>query len=115
MSCPLFAVWGYALLSVTIVSLVGLVAVAIIPVMQKMLFNYLIQFLVALAIGSLTGDALLHLIPHVGILNVRIDQQHQPNCIMNNPFHAPYSPYCILTLNKSFPPPNRRPYTEENC
>ena len=57
--------WGYAILAVTIISLVGLLSVAIVPVMRKVFYNYLIQFLVALAIGSLTGDALLHLIPHV--------------------------------------------------
>ena len=62
-----FIAWGFALLSVTIISLVGLGAVAIIPVMRKMFYNALIQFLVALAVGSLTGDALLHLIPHVSI------------------------------------------------
>lgn len=57
--------WGYAILAVTVVSLVGLVSVAIVPIMQRVFYNYLIQFLVALAIGSLTGDALLHLLPHV--------------------------------------------------
>ena len=58
-------VWGYAILAVTIISLVGLVSVAIIPAMQKVFYNHLLQFFVSLAIGSLTGDALLHLIPHV--------------------------------------------------
>ena len=59
------SVWGYALLSVTVISLVGLGAVAIIPVMKRRFYTALIQYLVALAVGSLTGDALLHLLPHV--------------------------------------------------
>jgi hypothetical protein len=66
----MISAWGYAILAVTIISLVGLVCVAIIPVMRKFFFNQIIQFLVALAIGSLTGDALLHLIPHVSIICV---------------------------------------------
>ena len=59
------SVWGFAVASVTVISLVGLLSVAIVPIMQRVFYNYLLQYLVALAIGSLTGDALLHLIPHV--------------------------------------------------
>ena len=58
-------VWGYAFVAVTIISLVGLLGVAVVPVMQKVFYNHLLQFLVALAVGSLIGDALLHLLPHV--------------------------------------------------
>ncbi|XP_041372106.1 zinc transporter ZIP10-like [Gigantopelta aegis] len=57
-------VWGYSFVAVFIISLVGLLGVAIIPVMQKVFYNHLLQFLVALAVGALTGDALLHLLPH---------------------------------------------------
>ncbi len=63
----LFAVWGYAFLAVLVISLVGLLGVAVVPVMQKVFYNHLLQFLVALAVGSLVGDALLHLLPHVSV------------------------------------------------
>jgi zinc transporter 10 len=59
------SVWGFSCLSVVVISLVGLLGVAVIPIMQKVFYNHLLQFLVALAVGALSGDALLHLIPHV--------------------------------------------------
>ncbi|KAL3836880.1 hypothetical protein ACJMK2_022287 [Sinanodonta woodiana] len=57
-------VWGFSCLAVLIVSVVGLLGVAVIPLMNKMFYNHLLNFLVALAVGALTGDALLHLLPH---------------------------------------------------
>lgn len=61
---PSAAVWGFSCLSVIVISLVGFFGVAVIPIMQKVFYNHLLQFLVALAVGALSGDALLHLIPH---------------------------------------------------
>ncbi|XP_014240181.1 zinc transporter foi [Cimex lectularius] len=58
------AAWVYASISVVLISLCGLLAVAVIPLMQMSLYQGLLQFLVALAVGTLCGDALLHLLPH---------------------------------------------------
>lgn len=49
------------------ISAVGLLGVIVIPFMQKVFYNHLLQCLVAVAIGALTGDALLHLLPHVSM------------------------------------------------
>ncbi|KAJ8925422.1 hypothetical protein NQ315_009254 [Exocentrus adspersus] len=57
-------VWLYSILAVVVISACGILALAIIPVMQKRFYKPLIQFLVALAVGTLAGDALLHLLPH---------------------------------------------------
>lgn len=57
-------VWGFSIVAVIIISLVGLLGVAVIPIMQKVFYNHLLQLLVALAVGALSGDALLHLLPH---------------------------------------------------
>uniref|UniRef100_A0A1I8N4E0 ZIP Zinc transporter n=1 Tax=Musca domestica TaxID=7370 RepID=A0A1I8N4E0_MUSDO len=57
-------VWIYSFAAVFACSILGLVGVAIIPVMNSRFYKHIIQFLVALAVGTMTGDALLHLLPH---------------------------------------------------
>jgi len=57
-------VWGYGILSITVISLTSLLAIAIIPLMGHSIYKKIMSFLVALAVGTLSGDALLHLIPH---------------------------------------------------
>ena len=57
-------VWAYSTISILIISLCGLFGVVVIPFMGKVYYNQLLQFLVALAVGTLCGDALIHLLPH---------------------------------------------------
>ncbi|ETN64891.1 hypothetical protein AND_003353 [Anopheles darlingi] len=58
------AVWVYSFLAILGVSLCGLLGVVVIPCMDKHFYHHALQFLVALAVGTLCGDALLHLLPH---------------------------------------------------
>lgn len=59
--------WGYGFLAVAIVSLCSVFGVAIIPVMDKVFYHKIVLFLIALAVGTLVGDAMLHLFPHVRV------------------------------------------------
>ncbi|XP_025836597.1 zinc transporter foi isoform X2 [Agrilus planipennis] len=59
-----FSVWLYSNVAVIVVSVCGVIGLAVIPIMQKKYYQSLLQFLVALAVGTLAGDALLHLLPH---------------------------------------------------
>uniref|UniRef100_A0A8C7XDK1 Zinc transporter ZIP6 n=2 Tax=Oryzias sinensis TaxID=183150 RepID=A0A8C7XDK1_9TELE len=56
--------WAGGFLSITIISLLSLLGVVLIPLMNRVFFKFLLSFLVALAVGTLSGDAFLHLIPH---------------------------------------------------
>ncbi|XP_075706300.1 zinc transporter ZIP5 [Rhinoderma darwinii] len=60
----LLKVLGWGALAVTVISAPSLLAVAFVPLLRRPLFRYLLRFLVALAVGTLCGDALLHLLPH---------------------------------------------------
>lgn len=62
------AVWGIAIAAVAIISLLSIIGIMIVPLMKHSVhFNRLLSFLIALAVGTLVGDALLHLLPHVSI------------------------------------------------
>lgn len=56
--------WVGGFISITVISLLSLLGVVLIPLMNRVFFKFLLSFLVALAVGTLSGDAFLHLIPH---------------------------------------------------
>lgn len=60
-----FLVWLYGFVAVLVISLLSLAGIAVIPSMKGQAYKKIIIVLVGLAIGTLAGDALLHLIPHV--------------------------------------------------
>ncbi|KAG9473445.1 hypothetical protein GDO78_013565 [Eleutherodactylus coqui] len=57
--------WVCGLVSITVISLLSLLGVILIPIINQGCFKFLLNFLIALAVGTLSGDALLHLLPHV--------------------------------------------------
>lgn len=60
----LLLAWLYASISIIIISASGLLGVAIVPFSRSPAYPQLLRFLVALAVGTLCGDALMHLLPH---------------------------------------------------
>ncbi|XP_014215485.1 zinc transporter foi isoform X2 [Copidosoma floridanum] len=78
-SNDMFLVWGCASVSVVAISLVGLVGIAVIPLTSKSYYSHVLQFLVALAVGTLCGDALIHLIPHAMMLGPELNSHSHEN------------------------------------
>ena len=56
-------VWGYGILCVTIISFMSVIGVSFLPLMSKWFYEYLLTVFIGLAVGSLSGSALFHLIP----------------------------------------------------
>ncbi|XP_066207537.1 metal cation symporter ZIP14 isoform X2 [Saccopteryx leptura] len=56
-------VWGYGLLCVTIISLCSLTGASVVPFMKKTFYKRLLLYFIALAIGTLSSNALFQLIP----------------------------------------------------
>ncbi|XP_010711688.1 zinc transporter ZIP10 isoform X3 [Meleagris gallopavo] len=56
--------WVCGIISITVISLLSLLGVILIPIINQWCFKFLLTFLVALAVGTMSGDALLHLLPH---------------------------------------------------
>lgn len=57
------AVWGYGLLFVTVISCCSLVGVVILPLLSKTIYHTVLMLFEGLAVGSLAGSSLFHLIP----------------------------------------------------
>ncbi|XP_022804198.1 zinc transporter ZIP14-like isoform X2 [Stylophora pistillata] len=57
-------IWGYGFIAVTFISLTSLAGVAIIPFFENRMYKNILATLVAVAVGTLAGDGLLHLLPH---------------------------------------------------
>lgn len=70
--------WVASSTAIFLISLCGVFGVLVIPIMRKIFYQHLIQFLVALAIGTLAGDALLHLLPHALMHGLELESsQHE--------------------------------------
>ncbi|XP_037820130.1 zinc transporter ZIP6, partial [Lucilia sericata] len=60
----LWNAWIYASASIFILSACGLLGILLVPLMKTVAYQEILNFLVAVAVGTLSGDALMHLIPH---------------------------------------------------
>ncbi|CAF3316080.1 unnamed protein product, partial [Rotaria sp. Silwood2] len=55
--------YGYGFLAIFIVSALSLVGLLTFPILYKVSFQYVLTLFTALAVGTLFGDTMFHLIP----------------------------------------------------
>lgn len=83
----------YGLLAVIIVSTLSLVGLLALPILYKVSFEYVLKLFTAIAIGTLFGDAMFHLIPIVFDLHKHNhDDQHHSSHHDHHYQHGPLIP-----------------------
>lgn len=76
-------VWGYGILFVTLISLCSLVGVSVLPLMGKAFYSKLLTVLIGLAVGSLSGSSVFHLIPQAfGLMNSDPDHHYLQTSVL---------------------------------
>nr|CAB3266273.1 zinc transporter ZIP14-like [Phallusia mammillata] len=60
---PMATVWGYGFISVTLISLCSLLGISVLPLMKKKFYNKVLLYLICLAVGTLSSNAIFQLIP----------------------------------------------------
>ena len=75
--------WGYGILFVTLISLCSLVGVSVLPLMGKAFYSKLLTVLIGLAVGSLSGSSVFHLIPQAfGLMNLDPDHRYLQTSVL---------------------------------
>jgi len=59
------AEYGYGTLAVLLISLLAFVGLLFFPILNSQAFKLAMQFFIALGVGTLSGDAILHIFPEV--------------------------------------------------
>lgn len=73
----MFPAWIYASTSIFILSACGLLGILLVPLMKSMAYKEILNFLVAVAVGTLSGDALMHLLPHALMQAKESAEEHE--------------------------------------
>ncbi|KAM3848194.1 zinc transporter ZIP5 [Vipera latastei] len=95
--------WGF--LAITMNSLPSALAIVLVPLLSREIFQFLLTFLVALAVGTLCGDALLHLWPHAqvtshGLLSSEEDGILKGLCVLGGIYFLFLTENLMGTLNQ---------------
>ncbi|XP_033926460.1 metal cation symporter ZIP14 isoform X1 [Melopsittacus undulatus] len=81
------AVWGFGVLSVSMINVAALLGVLVVPCVRKQVFRRMLQFFVALSIGSLLSNALFQLIPEAFGFNPQEDHYVSKSSVVFGGFY----------------------------
>lgn len=88
------SIWLASLGSIGVISLVGLLSVGAIPLLKGSHQDTVLQLLVSLAVGTLVGDALIHLLPHA------LETEHGDNKVVWKGFVATMTIIAFFVLDR---------------
>ncbi|KAK5648941.1 hypothetical protein RI129_003833 [Pyrocoelia pectoralis] len=97
-----YTVWLYSTVAVIVISICGMLGLGVVPLMQKRCYKQLLQFLVALAVGTLAGDALIHLLPHAMSASGHEHNKTNHDEIMWKGFVAMFSIIFFFVVERTF-------------
>ncbi|KAH8234889.1 hypothetical protein KR032_005111 [Drosophila birchii] len=80
----LFPAWIAASISMIILSACGLLGILLVPLMKTAAYQEILKFLVSIAVGTLAGDALMHLLPHA----LFTEEKHEEEVTGINPLES---------------------------
>ena len=86
--------WLASFSSIAVISIVGLLTVGIIPLLKGPHQESALQLLVSLAVGTLVGDALIHLLPHA------LDMDHGDTSVIWKGFTATMTIICFFIMDR---------------
>jgi len=66
------AVYGYGTVAILIITVISLCGLLIIRFRQRPVYYHIINAMLGLGVGTLVGDAFLHLIPHVRVVIIDV-------------------------------------------
>ncbi|XP_049546760.1 zinc transporter ZIP10 [Anopheles darlingi] len=95
---PFSQAWIYASASVLIISLCGLVGVAMVPLAKSIAYDDILRFLIGLGVGTLCGDALMHLLPHALLPHADEEHNHESHAETDDHDHSAESRAIWLCL-----------------
>ncbi|XP_050094311.1 zinc transporter ZIP6 [Anopheles aquasalis] len=95
---PFSQAWIYASASVLIISLCGLVGVAMVPLAKSIAYDDILRFLIGLGVGTLCGDALMHLLPHALLPHGDEEHSHEAHAETDDHDHSAESRAVWLCL-----------------
>lgn len=83
---PRCAVWGFGMLAVFVISCCSLAGLVIVPFLSHALYHRLLMVFEGLAVGSLLGSAVFHLIPQVSYIPCDSWFSHKPGTFVRLTF-----------------------------
>ncbi|KAL7734991.1 hypothetical protein ACLKA6_011255 [Drosophila palustris] len=94
--------WIYASITMFVLSACGLLGILLVPLMKTAAYQQILKFLVAIAVGTLAGDAFMHLLPHALFKEEKHEQAMDTLKLTTNDHSTKHSNEAALLCGSAF-------------